>query len=447
MSDETCMHVACGRRVAGKIPESCLKMCAKCKSIVYCSKKCQTLHWKTKHKKDCRKICEGNFTDDERQIILNVMDYRGKHFKDIVDSFEESMEVAACLRPRNPTLCFFINECVGCSYYLAEKYSDAIPIFVICIGLEDEIEQSDRRCLHGIDNLRNEWIITKTALAHCYTHTFFFSSAREQFNNALNCWYEMIPTEIYVDALLGSADLYRLVGDYKTALTTLNKIVVILSEDFERILHVEDLSGGICNAEYMCKTHDTIATCYLAMGYYGTAIDKWEGAEQIINRLVDKSHMKYVMLGLGESWCMLENYTEAMKYNSKGFELAKKEGRKIDIVWAEVNMAMILLHGGGKCEINDGIQEARNFLISATEKACGCVRTMDATLHLSYISLAMKNEEDTLKYLYEYLDMFTKNAKQRCAGCRQDRSDAVSMLKCSKCKVARCVSCHNDFTH
>jgi hypothetical protein len=117
------------------------------------------------------------------------------------------------------------------------------------------------------------------------------------------------------------------------------------------------------------------------------------------------------------------------------------------VVWAEVNMAMILLHGGGKCEINDGIQEARNFLISATEKACGCVRTMDATLHLSYISLAMKNEEDTLKYLYEYLDMFTKNAKQRCAGCRQDRSDAVSMLKCSKCKVARCVSCHNDFTH
>ena len=453
MSDETCMHVACGRRVAGRIPESCLKMCSKCRSIVYCSKKCQTVHWKTKHKTDCKEICEGNLTDDERQIITNVMEkFEARDFKEIVDSFEESMQIAACIRSRNAVFAFFIYKSVAFAYYSTEEYTNAIPIFVTCTDLEGEMQKCYSRMQFSridIDNLRSEVCLVKIWLANCYKNTFFFSSAREHFNNTLNFWYEEIPWELYVDTLLGSAELYNLVGDSENALTTLNKIFVILYEDIGKLRHLDDVSGGFSNAEHMCKIHNAIAFCYLEMGYYRKAITQFEIAEEIINTLVDKSNIKYVMLGLGEGWCLLENYTEAMKCNSKACELIKTGVRKIDVVWAEVNMAMILLHGGVKYTGHDGIQKARNFLISATEKRCKCTRTIDATLHLSYISLAMKNEEVALKYLYEYLDMVTKIAKQRCAGCGQDRGEGVSMLKCGNCKVARsvCVQSHSDFTH
>ncbi len=37
-----------------KITTLTLLLCANCKAIKYCSKNCQTLHWKQKHKKDCQ---------------------------------------------------------------------------------------------------------------------------------------------------------------------------------------------------------------------------------------------------------------------------------------------------------------------------------------------------------------------------------------------------------
>ncbi|MGB1592231.1 MAG: tetratricopeptide repeat protein, partial [Promethearchaeia archaeon] len=51
----TCSHAGCGQRVgATEAVEAGLQRCAKCRKVVYCSKKCQKAAWKGGHKQECK---------------------------------------------------------------------------------------------------------------------------------------------------------------------------------------------------------------------------------------------------------------------------------------------------------------------------------------------------------------------------------------------------------
>ena len=48
-----------------------VKKCSGCKSISYCSVKCQTLHWKSKHKKQCKKLRNKNKNKTKKKMNEN----------------------------------------------------------------------------------------------------------------------------------------------------------------------------------------------------------------------------------------------------------------------------------------------------------------------------------------------------------------------------------------
>ena len=47
------------------------KKCSGCKSVSYCSVKCQTLHWKSKHKKECKKLRNKNKKKTKKKLNEN----------------------------------------------------------------------------------------------------------------------------------------------------------------------------------------------------------------------------------------------------------------------------------------------------------------------------------------------------------------------------------------
>jgi hypothetical protein len=85
-----------------KSSDSPLKRCAKCQAVFYCSRKCQTTHWKT-HKKTCNKpptpTARGNGISDPGISNLDMFTY----YNTVAHTIPEAQELAKSLNIPLPT--------------------------------------------------------------------------------------------------------------------------------------------------------------------------------------------------------------------------------------------------------------------------------------------------------------------------------------------------------
>jgi hypothetical protein len=68
MAARSCTHPQCGMRLTGPVPPG-LQQCAACKKVAYCSKACQKLKWKIKHKQECAALRAGELTAHQVKVM------------------------------------------------------------------------------------------------------------------------------------------------------------------------------------------------------------------------------------------------------------------------------------------------------------------------------------------------------------------------------------------
>eukprot|EP01084_Bolivina_argentea_P124273 220216_1 len=93
------------------------KRCGGCKVTKYCSKTCQTTHWKSSHKKNCKKLKQTeNKNDDENHNKLEEKQH-AKHELMNVHSFKQlCLSNGLLFESKIPMKSIEIQSCKGASY-------------------------------------------------------------------------------------------------------------------------------------------------------------------------------------------------------------------------------------------------------------------------------------------------------------------------------------------
>lgn len=73
------------------------KRCSGCKSVWYCSTKCQTIDWKANHKKQCKKLKNKSRQNDKKMDNKKETDTKMKMWKCNICGFGNSITTKKCM--------------------------------------------------------------------------------------------------------------------------------------------------------------------------------------------------------------------------------------------------------------------------------------------------------------------------------------------------------------
>ena len=260
-----CTHEKCRGAVTDTGPELGLRVCARCKTVAYCSKLCQKAHWKLIHKQECKETLIEKLSNIQNGLFTNLLStlWSKGNFQTIVEMKLEISEVACIMREYNKrqsarmyaqlgsSLACIVgeNDKTKCSYIVREN-DDTIS----AVGNDEQLESTfDKHTYNeeAFDNLKKSPIYEEMYkgaqtpenieclcdllgdTATLYRDNFLFDNAISLHERALCVAGEKKINEVVCRTKSQLGELYYFIGDNE-------KAHVMLKESEEIALSIGD---------------------------------------------------------------------------------------------------------------------------------------------------------------------------------------------------------------
>jgi tetratricopeptide (TPR) repeat protein len=467
-----CCHEQCGMLLTGPLLEgSGLRKCAGCSQVAYCSKACQQLMWKRKHKNECaalRAACAGvgpqvlpqalrhpQLTAHQLKVIQQLNErFAAEDYRVVVDLKVESSEAAAAVRTTHASISARIYGLLGSGHMHLHLFPAAIGCLNTALSIYEEIRK-DELAANRKTNERQNLCNVCGDLASCYRNMCFFERALVLYDRALVVAEEAGDRQALGRVLGNFGCLHRQLGQHASAIGLLEQGLAI--------------AGGLGDREGQGDSWHNLALCSQAMGHYEKAITLHEQSVVMFEVLGDLDNQMFACKGLGESLTLLShpNFAQAIEQHTNYWALSRQLGDVQHQAQAALNMGVTLWTQGlaerqaavaAAASADSGspmhsdlqmqkkgaerLVQAQQWLATALDRNIAApiiTIELDTTLNLSCLAFFMSQKAEALKHLHAHLDLCVKHARDSCAGCWQRRGEDAPMSTCSGCKVARSV--------
>lgn len=478
-----------------------LKVCARCKTVAYCSRECQRVQW-PHHKHACKKLCAGTIEYTRSVVVdglvLLITDLCSDDLSDAQD-LESTVDVrcqgesmAGSLVVDNTPVAAFVYSMLGEFYLFHKLWDEAIRTFARAIALYEymgdqfatvkdtvgsggrgpqtiayryrslatcyrhqkmmpEATTSLQKCIDIYEGIRvqisnvlavdvsDEMARIYLELAQYYDHTCRNRLACTAVNQGLVLAREYGDEKLVRQALTLCASLYRQRGNFRVAMLNLEQA---LRSALDAGLPTHEINA------YQIK----IAACYQYFGDYDDAI---MALDKCVRRGMSSAdtgdHAQYyISYRFGQCTAALGHYSRAARFFYKCQQYAEIESFDVQTV-SELHMQLgaTVLKEGIRAMFMDSSEDAirrcsdgASMLCSSLLTTNSCSGFLDAHMCLAHYNRQMNLHDAADYHIWMHMHAFSKHSRSYCSGCLQPRHCNVKMVTCSGCRVARFCDAH-----
>jgi tetratricopeptide (TPR) repeat protein len=425
-------------------------VCARCKTVGYCSKECQTRAWQAGHRRECVPAAP-EMTPSERGLVF-ARAARLHEARDWSRVAADELQFAAAARAlarTTPTQAMYLHHVLGRAHQELHDYAKAIEHFT------QELELAK-----AAGDRANESVVCRNLAS---SHVFL-----GELRPAIECEMQRLAIAQEQGDLATVGWAYGNLGVFHHTLGEhtvgihFHKLELAIQTQTQNLLGEGVARGNLGNA-------------YNALGEYDAALALHERHMGIALQLGDRAAETAVCGNIGTTHQSTGRLSCALEYFTRQLGLAKQLDNMQEEAMAHSNVGACLarLHEHDRALIHlrsyhrlsralripdMQANAARSIGVVLTTQVRACAGPpppalhreavvwlqiafdggqIDARLHMARLALAVGQEATALDELQEHLSLLVNHSRCFCAGCGQTRGEDTPMLSCSGCRVVR----------
>ena len=322
---QACANTACGRELSAVVLR-----CGRCKSASYCSKECQILDWKTRHKQTCVRAASaitGVKRGDQLNRLFNdgAHHYEGSRFPQAIAAFQAVKALAEEVENPGAVMNALIN--LGACYYAqgvriksqsGKEQKEAIRLYLEAGAIAERL------------GIRQEQMKICGSLGACYALLKQYEESKQSYQKALDIANEIGDSYWKDKAQIGLSKCYfGLRVEQMTASINLGDHFLNRNHYQKAIEIYKDgkiVAQEIGDHETCVKACIGLGACYSALEQHDRALAESTEYETLAEaRGCPKMQMTAYTLS-GYSYYRLEQYTAAIQRYERGKAIAEQLG-------------------------------------------------------------------------------------------------------------------------
>ena len=390
---QACDNTACSRELSALVLR-----CGRCKSASYCSKECQILDWRARHKQTCVRAAsaiKGVKRDDQLNRLFNdgALHYEGARYPQAIAAFQAVKALAEEGENPGAVMNAYIN--LGACYYAqgvriksqsGKEQKEAIRLYLEAGAIAERL------------GIRQDQMKIRGSLGACYGLLKQYEESKQSYQNALDianeigdsCWKDKAQiglSKCYfglrVEQMTASINL----GDHFLSRNHYQKAIEIYKDG-------KIVAQEIGDHEMCVKACIGLCACYSALEQHDRALAESTEYETLADARGCPTMQMTAYTLSGYSYYRLEQYTAAIQRYERGKAIAEQLGdhQECSRLFGEINRcSRLLLMGSDPAHSTTALATLPENVQSASRKARKKKRKKNKTPIVDSVGYLPKN--------------------------------------------------------